>query len=984
MYYFDKTEYRGNKELEKKLFLRNEDEETIKINDATNIIDKINIRFSGRKDNIAIVAKENILPFPFKGIPSPKYPEPWLTVTYREFYGLIRATAYVLKKRYDLRVGDRIGVTGNSLPITQLFIYALWTLRCTVVLIPPKLGNDVKQYWVRHNDIRMIFYDVNLRIHETEEENNKLNEQGEWTWPWVYPLNEEDAGLCAGEKGVPMCFMYHKGLCEEIYQTKLEGKGYCRKGDADDVINIIGTSSSSQAIIKNGQCSKMKFVPFKLGHALYKYDQVLVPYYSLYSKFYLNVPFHHSIGACIALTMNITNGCEMIYHTQQINDIGFIPEIILDDMVEVNATATFQFPFHYAEYKKLFEENHPRCPVWAKYLSDQNPRKVFRSGGDPLNPVVRVWYLEKFDIKFGCTFGSSEAGMYLASDVENDPLPGEEGYYNRIPWVEFCIKPLDEKDPSIGELYVHADSQCTGYVGRAKPGEFYDSSLPGMRCDIGADELFVDIEGVPYLRTNDIFIRSKQSGKYKFLTRVDSILTFATGLKMNPIPFEETVTFECEDITRCCLILDSTLTEVICFVEPNWSHIIIDGKAFDSSIDPSSLTKETKKHMNKLAKQQIWNSIYNVLMDDSKCLTNWTKQLTMNNIYIIDYGKKFPSTDKGSLSRRVARLQYSYVLKYISKLISGEITEIPDDLDEEKMNNDESNPITASNSIDKIINMEEEDEKLKEEEKKKKMAWENNDETKKDDEEDDDEEEDTNDINGKTKEEIDEEIQNAIKIIYDSIKEIIPSTPSYEEFNPERPFNIYGIDSLATIKLTNILSRKMGKSFSPAILFNYGTSVELAKFLTNNQQSNSYNSTSESVPPSLNANEKIAIIGMAVRLPGAINNAKSLWMSLAKGKNCVLPPIKTRDLHHGYVKKPSSELVPGEHNIPAIGCYDTRSSVAKPSQFDAEFFNCLPDEALALDPRHRWVLETSWEALENAGIPPSSLENSLTGVFRWY
>jgi len=32
---------------------------------------------------------------------------------------------------------------------------------------------------------------------------------------------------------------------------------------------------------------EMKFVPFKLGHALYKYDQVLVPYYSLYSKFYL-------------------------------------------------------------------------------------------------------------------------------------------------------------------------------------------------------------------------------------------------------------------------------------------------------------------------------------------------------------------------------------------------------------------------------------------------------------------------------------------------------------------------------------------------------------------------------------------------------------------------------------------------------------------------------------------------------------------------
>jgi len=44
--------------------------------------------------------------------------------------------------------------------------------------------------------------------------------------------------------------------------------------------------------------------------------------------------------------MNLTNGGATIYHTQQIHDIGFIPEIILDDMAEVNATFTYQFPFH--------------------------------------------------------------------------------------------------------------------------------------------------------------------------------------------------------------------------------------------------------------------------------------------------------------------------------------------------------------------------------------------------------------------------------------------------------------------------------------------------------------------------------------------------------------------------------------------------------------------------------------------------------------
>ncbi|OUM60725.1 hypothetical protein PIROE2DRAFT_22912, partial [Piromyces sp. E2] len=38
-------------------------------------------------------------------------------------------------------------------------------------------------------------------------------------------------------------------------------------------------------------------------------------------------------------------------------------------------------------------------------------------------------------------------------------------------------------------------------------------------------------------------------------------------------------------------------------------------------------------------------------------------------------------------------------------------------------------------------------------------------------------------------------------------------------------------------------------------------------------------------------------------------------------------------------------------------------------------------EAKCLDPRHRWILETSWEALENSGIPPTSLENTITGVF---
>ena len=203
-----------------------------------------------------------------------------------------------------------------------------------------------------------------------------------------------------------------------------------------------------------------------------------------------------------------------------------------------------------------------------------------------------------------------------------------------------------------------------------------------------------------------------------------------------------------------------------------------------------------------------------------------------------------------------------------------------------------------------------------------------------------------------------------------------PSTPA-----PNIGFFDLGMDSLMSVELRNRMNRALSGEYvvSNTAVFDYPNVAALATFLSG-ELGEALGSGAPAAPTAAAAprrrraaqteEEAIAIVGMACRFPGAPDLA-SFWRLLESGTDAVTDGRQDAGPWKGLAGDPDAENP----------IYRRGGFVEGIDKFDNSFFRISPIEARMMDPKQRMLLETTWQALEDAGIDPEGIKGSRTGVY---
>lgn len=177
-------------------------------------------------------------------------------------------------------------------------------------------------------------------------------------------------------------------------------------------------------------------------------------------------------------------------------------------------------------------------------------------------------------------------------------------------------------------------------------------------------------------------------------------------------------------------------------------------------------------------------------------------------------------------------------------------------------------------------------------------------------------------------------------------------------------FDIGG-NSLSVARFYDQISKYTKNSIQLSDVYNNPTINSLACFIEDGNKKNHLKQKNSNNKKT----EKLAVIGMAVKVPGA-SNIEDFWSNLIIGEESLTNFTDDEILQSGV----SPEFLENQYFV------KSGFVLKDPEMFDAQFFGYKDDEAERLDPQLRMLLECSHEALERSGYSSNEYEDRI-GIF---